>query len=203
MIVMREESPDSELCLQGQFLVAMPLMGDQRFHQSVIYVVEHNANGAMAITINQTLDNLQFIDVVEGLGLGTPEQLIRMSKKIAHQDVLRGGPVQTGRGFVLHTPDLYTEENSLVVNSDIRLSASMEVLKAMAFKRQGEKALFALGYCGWSAGQLEHELAQNAWLTVPHSLALMFDTPLKARYDAALEIMGITRASLSAFSGRA
>ncbi len=191
------------MCLRGQFLVAMPLMGDKRFHQSVIYVVEHGAQGAMAITINQALDNLQFIDVLEDLGLGTPEQLIQISEKVARQNVLRGGPMQTARGFVLHSPDLYMQANSLVVNSDVCLSADLAALKAMAFGRQEENALLALGYCGWSAGQLEHELAQNAWLTVPHSLALMFDTPLEARYDAALKTMGITRASLSAFSGHA
>jgi len=200
---MAEKNQYDQFCLQGQFLVAMPLMGDRRFYESVIYVVEHNANGAMAITINQPLKELKFIDVLSDLGLGTPEQLIRISDDIAQRAVLRGGPVETARGFVLHSPDFYKQETSFVVNSDICLSANIEVLKAMAFKPEAKKALFALGYCGWSAGQLEAELAQNAWLTVPHSLELMFDTPLRSRYDAALEMMGINRASLSAFSGHA
>ena len=178
-------------------------MGDPRFHESVIYVVEHNGNGAMAITINQPLKELHFIDVLSDLGLGTPEQLIKISDDIAQREVLRGGPVETARGFVLHSPDFYKEETSFVINSDICLSANIEVLKAMAFNPEAKNALFALGYCGWSAGQLEAELTQNAWLTVPHSLKLMFDTPLRSRYDAALELLGINRASLSAFSGRA
>ncbi len=180
------------------------MMGDPRFYESVIYVVEHNANGAMAIAINHPLEQLRFIDVLSDLGLGAPEQLIKLGDDIARQKVLRGGPVETARGFVLHSPDFYQEETSFVINSDICLSASMQVLKAMAFERQGKnKALFALGYCGWSAGQLEAELAQNAWLTVPHSMALIFDIPLKERYEAALDLLGINRASLSAFSGRA
>ncbi len=201
---MPEKKPHSELCLQGQFLVAMPLMGDPRFHESVIYVVEHNANGAMAITINQPIKELRFIDVLSDLGLGAPEQLIKVSNDIAQREVLRGGPVETARGFVLHSPRFYKEETSFVINPDICLSASMEVLKAMAFKSQAKnKALFALGYCGWSAGQLEAELVQNAWLTVPHSIELIFDTPVHERYEAALDLLGINRASLSAFSGHA
>ncbi len=200
---MAEKNSNGELCLQGQFLVAMPLMGDMRFHESVIYVVEHNANGAMAITINQPLKELHFIDVLSDLGLGTPKQLNRISDDIARREVLRGGPVETTRGFVLHSPDLYRQETSFMVNSDVCLSANIEVLKAMVFNPKAKNALFALGYCGWSAGQLEAELAQNAWLTVPHSLELMFDIPLSSRYDAALELMGINRASLSAFSGHA
>ncbi|VAW16433.1 UPF0301 protein YqgE [hydrothermal vent metagenome] len=195
---------DNQLCLQGQFLVAMPLMGDPRFHESVIYVVEHNANGAMAIIINHPVKELRFIDVLSDLGLGEPEQLIRISDDIAGREVLRGGPVETARGFVLHSPDFYREETSFVINSDICLSASIDVLKAMAFNSQAKnKALFALGYCGWSAGQLEAELAQNAWLTVPHSIELIFEVPVQERYEAALELLGINRASLSAFSGRA
>jgi len=201
---MADKKPDNQLCLQGQFLVAMPLMGDPRFYESVIYVAEHNANGAMAITINQPLAELRFIDVLSDLGLGEPEQLIKLSHDIARHQVLRGGPVEAARGFVLHSPDFYREETSFVINSDICLSASMQVLKAMAFEPHNEnKALFALGYCGWSAGQLEAELAQNAWLTVPHSMELIFDVPLEKRYEAALDLLGINRASLSAFSGHA
>lgn len=199
---MLKDNKSEGFSLKGQFLVAMPHMTDERFFESVIYVVDHGTEGAMAIIINQTFQDLRFEDILRDLDLNAPGQ-IKVSSKIARRHVLRGGPVEKARGFVLHTPDFSVGDNSFAVNKDIRLSANLDVLKAIAYGKKPEKALFALGYCGWSPGQLEEELAQNAWLTVPHSVDLLFDVPFDARYEKALESMGINRASLSAFAGNA
>ena len=120
-----------------------------------------------------------------------------------NRQVLRGGPVQRGRGFVLHSSDYFRAGNSYEVTDDIYLTATLDVLKAMAFNEQPSEALFALGYCGWSPGQLEGEIRGNGWLTVPFSRELLFGTPIEQRYDAALGRLGITRATLSATAGRA
>jgi putative transcriptional regulator len=109
--------------------------------------------------------------------------------------------VQRSRGFVLHSPDYFKAGNSYVVTDDICLTATLDILKAMAFKSSPIEALFALGYCGWSPGQLEQEIRGNGWLTVPFSRELLFGLPIEARYDAALGRLGITRATLSASAG--
>ncbi len=200
---MVQKSTDMDFSLKGEFLVAMPLMGDERFFESVIYVVEHGEEGAMALIVNQTLQDLRFEDVLRDLEVDAPDKKIEISSKIARRHVLRGGPVDRARGFVLHSPDYESNNSSLEVTKDIHLSANVEILRAIAYEEKPEKAIFALGYCGWSPGQLEQELAQNAWLTVPYDAELLFDVPLEARYEKALEILGVNRASLSAYAGNA
>jgi putative transcriptional regulator len=111
--------------------------------------------------------------------------------------------VQRGRGFVLHSPDYFREGNSYAVNDEICLTATLDVLKAIAFRNAPTDSAFALGYCGWAPGQLENEIALNGWLTVPYSRELLFGTPLQNRYDIALGQLGITRASLSGAAGHA
>lgn len=189
--------------LKGQFLVAMPEMGDDRFRDTVIYVVGHSDDGAMGLVVNQSLDDMRFADILEELRIGDKADIIRLPEDIREREVLRGGPVQRGRGFVLHSPDYFREGNSYLVTDEICLTATLDVLKAIAFKRSPSDALFALGYCGWSPGQLEGEIKGNGWLTVPFSRDLLFGTPIALRYDAALARLGITRASLSSSSGHA
>ena len=189
--------------LKGQFLVAMPQMGDDRFRDTVIYVVGHSDEGAMGLVVNQRLEDMRFADILEELKLGSPDELIRLPEPVKNRQVLRGGPVQKSRGFVLHTADYFRDGNSYTVNDDVCLTATLDVLKAMAFGPAPNDALFALGYCGWSPGQLEEELKANGWLTVPFSRDLLFSLPLPERYDAALGMLGITRASLSGVAGRA
>src|SRR5688500_11800728 len=185
--------------LKGQFLVAMPDMLDDRFHESVIYIVGHGEEGAMGLVVNKALQEMQFGDIIAELKLGEPDEIIRLPERVRKRRVLNGGPVERGRGFVLHSPDYFRDGNSYTVSDDICLTATLDILKAMAFEERPEKALFALGYCGWGAGQLEGELAQNGWLTVPFSGDLLFSTPVEQRYDSALASLGITRASLSSF----
>ena len=188
--------------LKGQFLVAMPGMGDERFRDTVIYIVGHGDEGAMGLMVNQPLEDMGFADVLEELGLGEKEEMIRMPA-IRDRRVLRGGPVQRGRGFVLHSRDYFREENTYEVTDDVCLTATLDILKSMAFSTEPADAVFALGYCGWAAGQLESEIALNGWLTVPFSRELLFATEPAARYDMALGQLGITRASLSGAAGHA
>lgn len=189
--------------LKGQFLVATPTMGDDRFRDAVIYVVGHGDEGAMGLVVNQSLEDMRFSDILEELNLGEHEDIIRLPEDVRERRILRGGPVQRSRGFVLHSPDYFREDNSYPVNDDVCLTATLDVLKAIAFKDSPTQALFALGYCGWSPGQLEDEIKSNGWLTVPFSRELLFDTPIEDRYDAALSHLGITRASLSGVAGNA
>jgi putative transcriptional regulator len=189
--------------LRGQFLVAMPGMGDERFHESVIYVVGHTEEGAMGLVVNRPVEDMRFVDILEELDLGEKDEIIHLPSTVRNREVLRGGPMQTGRGFVLHTPDYFREGNSYVVNDEICLTATLDILKAMAFGKSPADAVFALGYCGWAPGQLENEIALNGWLTVPFSRDLLFGTPLQSRYDVALGELGITRASLSGAAGHA
>ena len=189
--------------LRGQFLVAMPTMGDERFHEAVIYVVGHGEEGAMGLVVNQPVEDMRFADILEELGISGKDELIRLPSSIRDREVLRGGPVQRGRGFVLHSPDYFREENTYEVSDDICLTATLDILKSMAFQSEPADAVFALGYCGWGAGQLENELALNGWLTVPFSRNLLFRTALSERYDIALAQLGITRATLSGAAGHA
>jgi len=187
--------------LRGQFLVAMPDMGDNRFRETVIYLVGHGDEGAMGLVVNQSVEDMSFADILEELKLGDKDELIHLPEDIRNRQVLRGGPVQKSRGFVLHSSDYFKVGNSYEVNEDICLTATLDILKAMAFKETPHEALFALGYCGWSPGQLEQEIQGNGWLTVPFSRELLFGLPIEARYDAALARLGITRATLSAAAG--
>lgn len=188
--------------LEGQFLVAMPDMDDERFAQSVILVVGHGGEGAVGLVVNHELEELRFADIIDELDLGDPDSIIHLPAAIRQRAVMRGGPVERGRGFVLHSQD-YHSGNSYRVAEGTSLTATLDVLKAMAFGPAPKASLFALGCCGWGAGQLEDEIARNGWLTAPFSRALIFDTPVKDRYDAALASLHITRATLSPDAGHA
>jgi putative transcriptional regulator len=191
------------ISLKGQFLVAMPGMGDERFHESVIYIVGHGDEGAMGLVVNRPVEDMHFADILEELELGKKDEMIHLPSRVRELEVLRGGPVQRGRGFVLHSPDYFREGNSYVVNDEICLTATLDILKAMAFRNSPTDAVFALGYCGWAPGQLENEIGLKGWLTVPFSRNLLFGSPLSDRYDMALAQLGITRATLSGAAGHA
>lgn len=188
--------------LEGQFLIAMPDMEDERFAQSVILLVGHGDEGAMGLVVNQELADLRFADILDELDLGDPDAVIRLPDTIRERAVMSGGPVEKGRGFVLHSSD-FSSGNSYPVGEGVCLTATLDILKAMAFGPAPKSSLLALGCCGWSPGQLEHEIAANGWLTVPFSPAVLFETPVKDRYEAALALLNITRASLSPEAGHA
>jgi len=188
--------------LEGQFLVAMPDMEDERFAESVILLVGHSDEGAMGLVVNHALSNLKFSDILDELDLGDPDSIIRLPDSIRNREVLRGGPVEKGRGFVLHSGE-YRSGNTYAVQGGVYLTATLDVLKAMAFGPAPKSSLFALGCCGWGAGQLEDEIARNGWLTVPFDKELLFEVPVKGRYEAALARLAVTRATLSSEAGHA
>lgn len=180
----------------------MPDMGDEHFVESVILLVGHGEEGAMGLVVNHELENLHFADILDELDLGDPDSVIRLPDAIRQRSVMRGGPVERGRGFVLHSSD-YQSGNTYPIATGVSLTATLDVLKALAFGPAPKSALFALGCCGWGAGQLENEISHNGWLTAPFSRELLFDTPVDKRYEAALASLHITRASLSADAGHA
>lgn len=178
----------------------MPGMDDEHFSESVILLVGHGEEGAMGLVINQELGSLKFADIFDELDLGDPDAVIRLPDAIRDRVVMRGGPVEKGRGFVLHSAD-YHSGNTYKVNETVGLTATLDILRAIAFGPAPHSTFFALGCCGWSAGQLEDEIGANGWLTVPFDKALLFDVPVDQRYEQALASLHITRASLSGEAG--
>jgi putative transcriptional regulator len=181
--------------LAGQLLVAMPSMLDPNFHQTVTYVCEHSDSGALGIVINRPMD----------MDIG--EVLLQLSLKPnkednLHQPVLQGGPVQSERGFVLHESS-HNWDSTTEVSHSIYVTTSQDILSDVAAGNGPGRMLMALGYAGWEAGQLEHEIRQNAWLTVPASPNLVFEIPFQDRWHAAAQSIGIDPASLSLYAGNA
>src|SRR5690606_22231800 len=128
--------------LKGQLLVAMPGMGDERFRETVTYIVGHGEEGAMGLVVNQTLEDMRFSDILEELGLGDKDEIIHLPDDVRERRVMRGGPVQRSRGFVLHSPDYFRQDNSYPVSEEVCLTATLDVLKAIAFKNAPADALF-------------------------------------------------------------
>ena len=181
--------------LTNQFLIAMPRMDDPNFAQTVTLVCEHSERGALGIVVNRTLP-MTLGDVFEQLGLESSKS------KVNEQPVLRGGPVQTERGFVLHSPS-GKWESSLPFSERMHLTTSRDILDALAAGDGPESAVIALGYAGWEAGQLDEEMARNAWLTVDADERLIFDTPVDERWQAAARLLGINLLTLSSDAGHA
>ncbi|ODN66589.1 YqgE/AlgH family protein [Methylobrevis pamukkalensis] len=189
--------------LDGQFLIAMPGIGGDSFARSVVYLCAHSADGAMGLIINKPAPNLSMRDLLVQLDIIPEDRRIRLPEPANVMRVHHGGPVETGRGFVLHSSDYHLESSTLPVDAEISLTATLEVLKAIADGRGPEHALLALGYAGWAPGQLESEIQQNGWLTVAASPELVFETRLEDRYDRALALLGINPALLSTEAGHA
>jgi putative transcriptional regulator len=188
-------SPD--LSLTGRMLVAMPGIGDPRFEKAVILVCAHGEDHAMGIAVNRPVGELTTPDLLERLGvhadIHTPRDL-----------VLFGGPVEVERGFVVHTADFASPPATLAIAGDLALTATREVLEAMAdLQRAPRHSLLALGYAGWGAGQLDYELAQNAWLTCDPDETLLFGQDHEAKWTMALAKLGIEPHRLSGEAGRA
>ena len=185
----------SDSSLTNQLLIAMPAMADPNFSTTVTLICEHNTDGALGITINRPL-TLKMSGLFEQLSVEDPDP------GVAGNPVLSGGPVGTERGFVLHGPE-YSYENTLAVSDDIRLTLSRDVIDDLASGEGPEKSLVALGYAGWEAGQLENEMLANAWLSVPATPELVFDTPFAERWDSAARTLGIDIAQMSSDAGHA
>lgn len=189
--------------LDGQLLVAMPGMGDERFSRTVIYVCAHSPEGAMGIVINKPAADLSMPDLLVQLDIIPETDLIRLPQRVGRMHVLMGGPVETSRGFVLHSPDFFIDQSTLPIDEGVCLTATVDILRAIAKGDGPQSAVLALGYAGWSAGQLESEIQANGWLNCPADAELIFDSALDLKYEMALRKIGIDPAMLSVQAGHA
>ncbi len=186
--------------LAGQLLIAMPSMMDPNFHRTVTYICEHNENGALGLVINRPMD-MDMGQIFQQLAL-TDERLANVTPSLAGDPVLCGGPVETQRGFVLHEePGEWI--TTLTIGDRIHVTTSQDVLTAMATGDGPDRAIVVLGYAGWSPGQLEFEIAGNAWLNVPAAPHIIFDTPFDERWQGAAGLLGIDIATVSPQAGHA
>lgn len=184
-------------------LIAMPTMMDERFARSVIYVCAHSTEGAMGIVVNHPARNINFPDLLVQLEVIPAADLIQLPPQAGTVKVLKGGPVETGRGFVLHTSDFFIEDSTLPIDEGVCLTATLDILKAIARGGGPSNAVLALGYAGWAAGQLENEIQENGWLHCAGDPELIFGTDTEAKYSKALDKIGINPAMLSSEAGHA
>ena len=181
--------------LTGQFLIAMPTMGDPRFERSVIYMCAHSADGAMGLVVNRVASEIDFPELLDQLEIKTDG----IKNPIP---VLTGGPVETGRGFVLHSMD-YSQDSTLKVTDEVGLTATVDILRAIAEGEGPAKSLLTLGYAGWSSGQLDNEIQANGWLNVSSDTSILFDEDLNSKWDRAVRKVGIDPSFLSVEAGHA
>ena len=179
----------------GQLLIAMPGMRDERFAKSVIYMCAHTEEGAMGLVLNQRLDSLKFAELISQLELDEKH----LSRDVP---VHFGGPVESGRGFVLHTSD-YQQDATLEVVNGVALTATVDILKAIAQGKGPQKSLLALGYAGWGPGQLDMEIRANGWLQVPSDSEIIFDIEPDTKWERAIQKLGIDPRMLSDDVGHA
>lgn len=182
--------------LQDHFLIAMPSMKDPNFNATVTYLCKHDDQGALGIIINRPLD-MQVAEIFDQLSFEIVDEVQ------AERPVLGGGPVQTDRGFVLHQSDEIYDTTLNPADVGIKVTVSKDILDSMARGQGPEPALVALGYAGWDPGQLEAELATNAWLSVPADPTILFDTPFEKRWAAAAGLLGVDISQLSSYAGHA
>ena len=194
---------DDEVYLDGQLLIAMPSMGDPRFSRSVIYVCAHSSEGAMGIIINQRAPNISFAELLEQLKIVPTEHRISLPSTMNAMDVHVGGPVETGRGFVLHSADYFKADSTLPINDSVCLTATIDILRDIAKGSGPTQALLALGYAGWAPGQLEDEIQSNGWLNCPANPELVFDPAVDRKYNRALDSLGVDPSHLVSDSGHA
>ena len=190
-----KEQRESDTSLTRQFLIAMPNMSDPNFNQGVTLMCQHNAEGAIGITINRPSD-FTLLEVLKQLDIDCDDD------DIAEMQVFEGGPVHPERGFVIHTP--FGEwESSVALGENLCITTSKDVLAAIAAGQGPEKFLVALGYAGWSPGQLEDEIMQNAWLNTDADSAIIFDLPVTKRWETAVNKLGVDVNHLSSLAGNA
>ncbi len=182
-------------CLRNHFLIAMPSLNESIFSHTITYMCDHTEDGAMGLVINQSLD-IDLSEVFQQLDCSNPESLHTTAP------VLCGGPVQPDRGFILHTPD-QSWDSTLTVSDEVSLTASRDIIEAIAQNLGPKKFLVGLGYAGWGAGQLEEEIANNSWLTIPADSTLLFDTPIEQRWSTLSQQLGVDLNLISSAAGHA
>ena len=181
--------------LQGQFLIAMPAMGDPNFHETVTFICKHDDEGAVGIVINRPSE-MTVREVFDQLALESD------TAADADLPVMNGGPVQTDLGFVLHQSDAVYEA-TIDPDAEIKVTRSQDILRDMAGGKGPKPAVIALGYAGWGSGQLEAELSANAWLSAPADPAILFDTPVEQRWQAAAALLGVDIRQVTNYAGHA
>ncbi|NGX95242.1 MAG: YqgE/AlgH family protein [Candidatus Afipia apatlaquensis] len=189
--------------LDGQLLIAMPVMDDERFARSVIYLCAHSSEGAMGIIVNRPAGSIDFPQLLVQLDIINKADQIKLPGSAEEMKVLKGGPVDTGRGFVLHSSDFFIKDATLPIDDGICLTATLDILKAIAAGAGPKHAILALGYAGWAPGQLENEIQHNGWLHCPADPDLIFGPDAEDKYQRALEKIGIDLAMLSNEAGHA
>lgn len=194
--MVKSGSENSALQLDGKLLIAMPSMGDPRFEHSVILMCSYSDKGAMGLILNKPSAEIRMSDVLDQLDISPTAEAAEMT-------VHFGGPVETGRGFVLHSRDYASSLNTLAVSDTYGMTATLDILEEIARGKGPQNALMMLGYAGWGPGQLEGEIARNAWLTADAPTSLVFQVPAGQKWAAALESLGIDPLTLSATAGRA
>jgi putative transcriptional regulator len=175
--------------LTDHFLIAMPAMADSFFSKTLTYICEHSEQGALGLVVNRPID-LTLKELFDQLSITSDDQAL------GSHPIMFGGPIQLDRGFVLHRP-VGEWQSTMVVNQGMGLTTSLDILEAIANGGSPKQLLVALGYSGWAPGQIEHELSQNAWLTVPASSDIIFELPSEERLTAAMHLLGIDFSSLS------
>ena len=189
--------------LDGQMLIASPAMRDERFARSVIYMCAHSSEGAMGIVINQPAPHISFRDLLVKLDVIPEAEKILLPSRAGGVTVLKGGPVETERGFVLHSADFFIENSTLPIDEGICLTATLDILKAISRGDGPASAILALGYAGWSPGQLENEMQQNGWLHCSADRELIFGMDVGTKYERAMQKIGIRPGMLSSDVGHA
>src|SRR5271154_296865 len=189
--------------LDGQLLIAMPVMGDPRFERSVIYMCAHSSEGAMGIMVNRPAGSIDFPELLVQLEIIKESEQIKLPENAESMKVLKGGPVDTGRGFVLHSSDFYIENATLRIDDGICLTATVDILKAIAKGAGPKHAILALGYAGWAPGQLENEIQENGWLHCNADQDLIFGDDVEDKYIRALRKIGVDPGMLSNEAGHA
>lgn len=183
--------------------MAMPSLRDGPFARSVVYMCAHRDDGAMGIVINQRAEEVDFVRLLQQLKIVSEAEAIRLPPKVQSVPVLRGGPVDTGRGFVLHSSDYDAGSATVRIDGHISLTATLDILRAIAAGEGPKRAALALGCAGWASGQLESEILDNAWLVGPVQPDLIFGADFGHKYDLALGALGVSAAMLSGDAGHA
>ncbi len=194
--ILKDFKPKSDpRYLAGQILISMPNMPDTRFEKTIIMLCVHNADGAMGVVLNRQSNSISYPELLQQLGL--PSHIVEPKKPVFY-----GGPIEAGRGFVLHSDDT-AQESTLKVAEGISLTATVDILRCIAEGNGPQNSLLALGYAGWGAGQLENEIQGNSWLTVPPDAALLFDEHVETKWHRAMSKIGISLHHLSDSVGHA
>ena len=200
---MRRADPPPPTSLEGQFLIAMPSLREGPFARSVVYMCAHRDEGAMGIVINDRAEEIDFGQLLAQLGIVPETEAIGLPPRAQAVRVLRGGPVETGRGFVLHSSDYGVNDSTVKIGEHVCLTATLDILRAIADGTGPAQAVLALGYAGWGSGQLENEILANSWLTCSADVGLIFDPDFDRKYDRALAILGVDEGTLSSDAGHA